>query len=119
MTQAVRAKCDDHIPMIHTATGVRKAMPFWLVQQWVDGQVFSLDIGIRNKIGYEFENFEKGVAAFREWQREEAEILAERRRRAEPPPYPDLSGCGRVAGGETEECDAGEREAPRVTGPSR
>jgi hypothetical protein len=63
---------NDHIEMLSAGGGKPKAVPCWLIRQWIGTGHFDLDQATGNKIGYNFKDHAKGKADYKAFLADEA-----------------------------------------------
>lgn len=75
---------NDHINMV-TRNGAGKAIPCVKITEWIANGIFELGLPKGNSVGYDFKEYEKGVADFEAWVKHQKELRAKRIARSRMP----------------------------------
>ena len=114
-------RLNDHINMLSAQRGIKKAVPCWQIEVWIEKGFFSLSIEKGNRVGWDFCNHAAGLADYSAWITDQEAKRAEARRRrsqtsvAPPPAYAGFAEAMFKPRGETEWTPPPEPE-PAVEG---
>lgn len=65
-------KVNDHIVMV-SYKGQKKAVPIWLIQDWIKANLFSLIAKSGNQVGWDFADHAAGVKDMQDYEKDMAE----------------------------------------------